>query len=96
MTGLAACLPDRAARMVAADYTLPADYRDALYGGYTGQLRPGVAWSRAYTFLDTVRGLPFLNNTASVIGLRMILTKALYSPLKTHGLVPWDINGVAC
>ncbi|MEW5899363.1 MAG: hypothetical protein AB1652_09385 [Bacillota bacterium] len=55
---------DRVARMVAADYALLADYRDSLY---TGHFRPGVAWSRAYTFLGTVRGLPFLNNTASVV-----------------------------
>ncbi|TDA68842.1 MAG: hypothetical protein D9V47_06920 [Clostridia bacterium] len=58
------CLPERYAQLVAADYVLPEDYREFLYGFRPS---PGEAWGQAFTFVETVNGLPVTNNLATVI-----------------------------
>lgn len=58
------CLPTRAGRMVPAEYALPEDYRKLWYS-----FRPlhREKWSQAFTFIETVNGLPVANNLATVI-----------------------------
>lgn len=58
------CLPHRAERMVSQEYALPRDYRK-LIKAYTPP--PGTKWSQAYTFMETINGLPVYNNLVTII-----------------------------
>lgn len=61
---LGLCLPHRAERMVSQEYALPRDYRKYIKS-YTPP--PGTKWSQAYTFMETVNGLPVYNNLVTII-----------------------------
>jgi len=57
------CLPHRVGRMVQLECALPRDYRKTITSVTP---LPGAKWSQTYIYIETVNGIPVLNNQVTI------------------------------